>query len=182
MSVSRTAAIAVTVIALILGLVPRAQAWEYDPYRSKEASWDYARDGVRERYEWGGAKFRNNDNWDNDEGADCSGYAAKVWAVDHYSYPMTYYHPYSTFDFYYGFPYAFFKDRTRASLLTAWTYRDSEGGPSDHMGLFRTQTSDGSWTTYEARGSSYGIVVHTRWLSTLINWNYRRSDRKSWGA
>lgn len=175
-------AVMVTIAVLMLGIAPHAAAWEYDPYRSKDASWDYARDGVWERYVFGGATFRNNDSWDSDEGLDCSGYAAKVWAVAHYSWPMSYYHPYSTYDFYYGFPYGVFKARTRAALLNTWTYRTSEGGPSNHMGLFRVQTSDGAWTTYEARGSSYGVVVHTRWLSTLINWNYKRMDRASWGA
>ena len=178
----RCATITGVLIAVIVGLIPHASAWEYDPYRSKSASLEYAKDGVWERYLFGGATFRNNNTWDSDEGADCSGYAAKVWAVDRYSWPMDFYHPYSTEHFYYGFPYAVFKDRRTASLLTAWTYRDNEGGPGNHMGLFRTKTGDGSWTTYEARSSSYGIVVHTRTLSKLISWNYRRTDRKSWGA
>jgi hypothetical protein len=179
-TIKRVAALAFATTALVAAIVRPAEA--YDPYWTRDPqAWDYARDGVHERYVFGGAKFRNNDQWDSDEGADCSGYAAKVWAVDRYTYPMTFYHPFSTRDFYYGFEYGVFKDRSVGKLLTTWTYRSDAGGPGDHMGFFRTKKADGSWTTYEARGSSYGIIVHTRKISTLISWNYKRSDRMSWG-
>jgi hypothetical protein len=156
------------------------------PARAYSTSWtkaqalDYAGDALYERYVYGGAKFRNNNYWDSDEGLDCSGYVAKVWAVDRYTYPMTFYHPYSTYNFYYGFPYGVFKDRTTAQLLNAWVYRASTGGPSDHMGLFISRNSDGTWRVYEARGASYGVIAANRSISTLISYNYRRTDRKNW--
>jgi hypothetical protein len=168
------------VIMSTISMTVPAQAFDSDWTRDPQG-WNYARDGVNERYVFGGSTFRNNDKWDNDEGADCSGYAAKVWAVDRYTYPMTVYHPYSTANYYNGFQYSVFKSNSSARLLNTWTYRANNGGPGDHMGLFRTQTADGSWTTYEARGASYGIVVNTRTLSQLISWNYKRSDRSVWG-
>jgi hypothetical protein len=150
----------------------------YSTAWTKAQALDYAGDGLYERYVFGGAKFRNNNTWDSDEGLDCSGYVAKVWAVDRYTYPMTFYHPYSTTSFYNGFPYGVFKDRNTAQLLNAWVYKRSDG--SGHMGLFISKNSNGTWKAYEAKGASYGVVVSNQSISTLINRNYRRTDRKDW--
>ena len=170
----------IVAIAVTTVIGPARGADAYSTTWTKSQALNYAGDGLWERYVFGGAKFRNNNYWDSDEGIDCSGYVAKVWAVDRYTYPMTFYHPYSTYNFYYGFPYEVFKDRSRGQLLNAWTYRSGSGGPGDHMGLFISQNSNGSWQMYEARGSSYGVVVTNRYISTLINWNYRRTDRRDW--
>jgi hypothetical protein len=168
------------VLVSLFGAVSPAHA--YDTTWTRNTAANYAYSGVHERYVYGGSKWRDNNTWDSDEGADCSGFAAKAWAVEHATAIGTTYHPYSTYSFYYGFPYEVFKDRTVGYFVNAWTFRDSEGGPSNHMGLFRLRNSDGTWTTYEARGDKYGIVIYTRSLSTLISWNYRRTDRKNWGG
>jgi hypothetical protein len=170
-------------VVLVTGLMVATMrpAAAYSTTWTKTQALDYAKDGVYERYVWGGAQFRNNDTWDSDEGVDCSGYAAKVWAVDRYTYPMTFHHPYSTADFYNGFAYGVFKDRSTAATMNAWTYRQSTGGPSDHMGLFISKNTDGTWKAYEAKGASYGVISSKKSISTLISYNYRRSDRKNWG-
>ncbi len=55
---------------------------------------DYAADGVGSHYVWGGSTWDSSDrSWG---GADCSGYAAKVWQVPKYTDSRTTYHPYST--------------------------------------------------------------------------------------
>ena len=164
---------------LVIGGSRHASA--YDVTWTKAKALDYAGDGLYEKYVYGGAQFRNNNTWDSDEGIDCSGYVAKVWAVDRYTYPMTFYHPYNTGSFYNGFAYEVFKDRTTAQLLNAWTYRVSSGGPSDHMGLFISKNTDGTWKAYEAKGSAYGVIVSKKSISTLISYNYRRTDRRDWG-
>ena len=169
----------VLVVLSVFGAIGgRADA--YSTTWTKAQALDYAGDGLYERYEYGRAQFRNNDTWDSDEGIDCSGYVAKVWAVDRYTYPMTNYHPYGTYHFYNGFPYEVFKDRTTAQLLNAWTYRVSAGGPSDHMGLFISKNSNGTWKVYEAKGASYGVIASNKSITTLISYNYKRSDRKDW--
>lgn len=178
-ALKRSASVTVLLVALLVGLVKPASA--YDSTWSRTQASYYAWYGVYERYVLGGATYRDNNYWDSDEGADCSGYAAKVWAVDKYTYSMTFYHPYSTSNFYSGFAYEVFRDRSSPYFMDAWTYREANGGPGNHMGLFRTRNSDGTWTTYEAKGSSYGIIIGNRSVSTLINWNYKHSDRVSWG-
>lgn len=173
-------------LATILAILTSLLTGVSSPARAYSANWDhynaanYAYLGVHERYDLGGGKFRDNNRWDSDEGIDCSGFAAKAWAIPNYTTPMTYYHPYSTQSFYFNAPYGVFRDRTIGWFATIWVYRQSQGGPSNHMGLFRTRNSNGTWTTYEARGSAYGVVINTRSLSTLISWNYRRLARKNW--
>jgi hypothetical protein len=166
--------------ALLLGVVRPAAA--YDPGWTRSQAGSYAWYGVKERYVLGLGKFRDNDAWDSDEGEDCSGYVAKNWAIDQYTLPMSNYHPYDTLAFYKGIPYEVFLDRRSGSYLSAWTYRAEYGGPGNHMGHFRLQNSDGTWTTYEAKGKDFGIIIGTRSISTLISWNYRRSDRRDWGS
>ena len=169
-------------LAVLLGTTTALghPARAYDVTWTKAKALDYAGDGLYEKYVFGRGQFRNNNTWDSDEGLDCSGYVAKAWAVDRYTYPMTNYHPYGTYHFYNGFPYGVFKDRTTAQLLNAWVYRVSAGGPSDHMGLFVSKNTNGTWKAYEAKGSAYGVIVSTKSISTLISYNYRRSDRKDW--
>jgi hypothetical protein len=164
-------------LGLTAGISRPAQA--YSTTWTKAQALDYATDGLWEKYVFGRAQFRNNNTWDSDEGMDCSGYAAKVWAVDRYTYPMTNYHPYSTSSFYYGFPYEVFKDRTTAQLLNAWTYR-YDNNTKGHMGLFISKNADGTWKVYEARDSSSGVISASRSISSLISRNYRRTDRKDW--
>ncbi len=174
--------IAASVIALVIAPLLATPAAAYSTTWSRGQALSYASAGLKERYVYGGSTFRNNDRWDSDEGADCSGYAAKVWAVEHYTSSMTVYHPYSTASFYNGFSYEVFKDRRYPFYMRAWVYRSSAGGPGNHMGLFDQSNTDGTWTTLEARGASYGIVRYRRSLSTLISWNYKQTDRKNWGA
>jgi hypothetical protein len=175
--------LATLTIALVVGLNGLPVALAFDRTYTRTMASDYAFTGVKERYVLGGSKWRNNDIWDADEGADCSGYAAKAWAVEHYTSIGTTYHPYSTANFYNTYTYWYVKtDRTIANFVQIWVFLQSSGGPSNHMGLFRTRNSDGTWTTYEARGKAYGIVINTRSLSTLISWNYHRVERKYWGG
>jgi hypothetical protein len=182
MSRPRALLLAVAALAaIVFAMAEPADA--YDRGWTRTTASNYANTGVKEKYVLGGSKWRDNNLWDADEGADCSGYAAKAWAVDKTTAIGTSYHPYSTASFYNTYTYWYVKaDRTVANFVNVWVYRENQGGPGDHMGLFRTRNSDGTWTTYEARGKAYGIVIYTRALSTLISWNYHRVDRKDWGG
>lgn len=154
------------------------------------ASWtkaqcnDYSWTGIHERYVYGGSNWIDNDTWDSNEGCDCSAYVNKCWAIPDYTATSTVAgHPYNTTTYYYyNCPYAVSKDRNNPQYLMTWVYQSEAGGPGNHMGLFHTNNGDGTWWMREAKGSSYGIVVNSRSLSTLISWNYRCFDRKDWGA
>jgi hypothetical protein len=176
----RTITVCLLLIAVLLSSAAPVQA-AYEPRYTRLQAYKYASDGVHERYVFGGSKFRNNNRWDSDEGIDCSGYAAKVWAVKTYHSPMYAYHPYSTKSFYDGIGYGRFKDRRYPYFMRIWVYRKSAGGPGNHMGLFDKRNADGTWMTFEARGAAYGVVYIRRSLSTLISWKYKLVERKDWG-
>ena len=73
-------------------LAPDAQAG--CPEMAVEDIIAFAKTGIGSPYVWGGGK------WDPDDrswgGADCSGFAAKVWEVPSYVPATTYSHPYYT--------------------------------------------------------------------------------------
>lgn len=93
-------------------------------------------------------------------GADCSGFAAKVWTVPSWNDDMAKEsHPYSTWDF--------VKDGSQWSTISrsslqkadALTYNDGAGG---HIVIYESGDGWGSSWAYEARGCAYGIVHNLR--------------------
>jgi hypothetical protein len=183
-----------------------ARAVSFDRDWRRTDAQAYAWHGLRERYVFGGSKFINNDAWDPacsssctaaQEGTDCSGFAAKVFAVPYLTPETTVYHPYPTYAFYYvgrdgygpigSYPNAggrfwFSNGDNRNPYwmdLFVWDHR--AGGPSDHMGVLRGRNSDGTWMTREARGAAYGVVEVNRSLGDMIRWHYKRVQRSAWG-
>ncbi len=160
---------------------------------AKGDAYNYGYHGLRERYVFGGAKgWIDNNTWDasSTEGVDCSEYVRRLWALPGYvgEHASTS-HPYSTATFITGDV----PDTYRVSSsdmnsgnaygdpwMTTWVYRESYGGPGNHMGVFYAQDSDGYWRVMEAKGSDYGIVMGRRRLSDLLRWNYRRFERRYW--
>jgi len=203
----RNIAVAALVSASILfGFVAPANAASYNRSWTRTNAQSYAWHGLRERYVFGGSKFINNDKWDPgcsssctsaQEGTDCSGFAAKVYAVPYLTAEATVYHPYPTFAFYYvgrdGYGptsrYAYGGNRYWYSAgdnknpywMDLFVWDSHAGGPSDHMGVLRGRNSDGTWMTREARGAAYGVVELNRDLGQMIRWHYKRVQRTYWG-
>jgi hypothetical protein len=201
----KTIAICISAVAFVLIAHP-ATAASYDRNWTRTQAQSYAWHGLRERYVFGGSKFINNDTWDAScsyscssvqEGIDCSGFAAKVYAVPYQTAETTVYHPYATFAFYYvgsdGYGptsrYAYGPNRFWYSngdnrnpyWMDLFVWDSHAGGPSDHMGVLRGRNKDGTWMTREARGASYGVVEVNRNLGDMIRWHYKRVQRASWG-
>jgi len=152
-----------------------------------QSSYDVSRQGIINTckayvgysYWWGGAKFPAP--WDAQgkdkgkcysstssghkglHGADCSGFAAKVWQVSAAMPFSTNKHPYSTYDFYYGSAAWSKISRSSAQMADALVYRS---GSSGHVVIFEQGDPWGQSWTYEARGCSWGVVHNLRSLSS----------------
>ncbi len=189
-----------------MATAPPSRAAGFDPYYTRTQAQSYAWHGLHERYVLGGSRFIDNDKWDpacayscdaTQEGIDCSGFAAKVFAVPYLTNEKTVYHPYPTYAFYnvgsdgggpdkpypYGGAYLWYSagDRRNPYWMNLFVWDKKHGGPSDHMGVLRGRNSDGTWMTREARGAAYGVVQLNRSLGDMIRWNYKRVQRASWG-
>ncbi|NMC70482.1 MAG: VCBS repeat-containing protein [Myxococcales bacterium] len=100
-------------------------------------------------------------------GADCSGFAAKVWQVPSPSPVSTCAHPYSTWHF--TCTETWWTAIARGSLQKGdcASYRvDGCPGSGGHIVVWERGDPWGSMWTYEARGCSYGIVHNSRTLSS----------------
>ena len=153
-----------------------------DVWTKSDAYW-YADGGLWERYVLGGGTFIDNNYWDSNEGIDCSGYVDKVFALEDWTWPTDYYHPYSTWDWAAGVPHSQWADRwvvtSPDAFMTTFVYNYD---PSNlhHMGIIQGVVADGSFTTLEALGAASGVVPNTRWLSDLLNLGYVRVTRENW--
>src|SRR5437763_12788674 len=90
MSITNRIVVAMLVASTVFLRMPASHAASYDSHWSRTSAQSYAWHGLSERYVLGGGKFINNDRWDSacsyacssvQEGIDCSGFAAKVYAV-----------------------------------------------------------------------------------------------------
>src|SRR5947207_3225831 len=160
MSTTQRIVVAALIASSVFLRTPPSHAASFNTSWKRTDAQSYAWHGLRERYVLGGAKFINNDRWDGacsyscsstQEGIDCSGFAAKVYAVPYYTGETTVYHPYPTFAFYnvgsdgYG-PDSPYKnagahywysagDRTHPYWMDLFVWDSHHGGPSDHMGV-----------------------------------------------
>ena len=100
------------------------------------------------------------------DGADCSGFMAKVWQVPNPIALSSDAHPYSTQDFRCSTTYGTQIDKGEIETADALVYRDGCPGSSGHVMLFESGDPWGSSWTYEARGCSYGIVHNNRTVSS----------------
>jgi hypothetical protein len=94
-----------------------------------------------------------------ERGADCSGFVAKVWQVPSPSAVDVNSHPYSTWDFRCTQLWWSQINRGRVKVGDAAVYRVGGcPGSAGHILLYDHGDPWGLWTTWEARGCSYGIV------------------------
>jgi cell wall-associated NlpC family hydrolase len=93
-------------------------------------------------------------------GADCSGFAAKVWQVPSWNTSLTTdSHPYSTYHFYHSALSWSTVSRSNVKPADALVYND---GNSGHIAIYESGDGWGSMWVYEARGCAYGIVHNLR--------------------
>ncbi|CAN5737802.1 hypothetical protein BH09MYX1_BH09MYX1_18300 [soil metagenome] len=93
-------------------------------------------------------------------GADCSGFVAKVWQVPSSNTDVSVdSHPYSTASF--NASSSLWSTVSRSSLKKADALVYNSGG-AGHIVVFESGDGWGSMWTYEARGCSYGIVHNLR--------------------
>jgi hypothetical protein len=135
-----------------------------------------AKGGVGFGYRWGkgrwlpfGATSQNkgvctgncpNCTYRGEYGADCSGYAAKVWTVPSWNDDMTKEsHPYSTWDFMRSNSQWSTVSRGSLKKADALVYNDGSAG---HIVIYESGDGWGSSWTYEARGCAFGIVHNLR--------------------
>ena len=98
-------------------------------------------------------------------GADCSGFASKVWQVPSPSPIENDAHPYSTREFRYDTTHWSQVAREEALRGDCFVYRNSSN-TGGHIVVYESGDPWGNLWTYEARGCSYGIVHNLRSLSS----------------
>lgn len=109
-------------------------------------------------------------------GADCSGYVAKIWKVPASNTSITTdSHPYSTADFFSGTGGGQWSNVSKSAIQKgdALVYRSGSAG---HIVIYEKGDAWGSPWTYEARGCSYGIVHNVRSLSS----SFKGIKRTGW--
>lgn len=107
-------------------------------------------------------------------GADCSGYAAKVWVVPNSNDQLSVdSHPYSTYNFYNETPYWHVISRGSLARGDALVYNSGGAG---HIYIYEKGDPWGSHWAYEAKGCSYGIVHDLRTASS----SYKAIRRNGW--
>jgi hypothetical protein len=188
----RLAAALTLCIGVLVSGAPVAHAtWVSENCRdgsSDRAAWkrsdayDYAQPARKEGYEWNGGCYKLNDRDDTEgwpvdsegEGADCSGFVFKVWALKKDSAPgfrqwdhqMDVHGPYSTWQYVDPQPEDRFKliPKTYSSTvyMDAFVYRLPDEG---HIALIQNEGSD---------GSDYIIHAHNNVVGTLVEYlDYR---------
>lgn len=142
----------------------------------RDAAIDRAKSAVGFGYRWGkgrwlpfGVTSQNkgvctgscpNCSYRGEYGADCSGFAAKVWTVPSSNNNMAIEsHPYSTFDFVKANSQWSTVSRGSLQKADALTYNDGSAG---HIVIYESGDGWGSSWAYEARGCAYGIVHNLR--------------------
>lgn len=134
-----------------------------------------AKSGVGYSYWWGHGVWGNgnkgscsgscpNCTHSGSSGADCSGFAAKVWQVPDSNDDITVdSHPYSTSSF--NGSSSYWSNVNRSSLKggDALVYNN---GSSGHIVIYEKGDGWGSMWTYECKGCSYGCVHNLRSLSS----------------
>jgi hypothetical protein len=185
----RSPATAIAIVAL--GLLPAVAA--ADPSEmTRDEIIDLARSGVGYSYWWGNGCWRTDGaqhgscagscpdcTHTGSYGADCSGFAAKVWQVPDPSPVSTCRHPYSTYDFTCTERWWNAIARDDLTRGDAASYRSGGcPGTSGHVLVYESGDPWGSMWTYEARSCSGGIVHNSRTLTT----SYRAIRRVRLGS
>lgn len=133
---------------------------------------ELAKSGVGYSYWWGFGRWRPDGaqhgscvggcpscKHTGDYGADCSGFAAKVWQVPQ-SVPVDVNsHPYSTKSFRYTTAHWDVISRSELQPGDALVHNDGSAG---HIVIYESTTPSGAYWVYECRGCSYGCVHNAR--------------------
>lgn len=147
-----------------------------------EQGLERARAGVGFSYWWGGAHWSMSGpasagagscsgscpscTHHGSNGADCSGYVAKIWGVPAGNADVERaWHPYSTVDFDGGTGGGQWSHISRGSARRGDAFVYNSGGHG-HIFLFDSGDPWGSMWAYEAKGCSYGIVHDLRTASS----------------
>ncbi|MBN1771582.1 MAG: VCBS repeat-containing protein [Deltaproteobacteria bacterium] len=180
---------------LLVAWLAAPAAVEADPATMTRAEIvSLAQSGVGYSYWWGNGCWRSDGashgscsgscpgcTHSGSYGADCSGFAAKVWQVPSASAVTSCAHPYSTWDFRCTTAWWSTIDRDSLTRGDAAVYRSGGcPGTGGHIVVYDSGDPWGSLWTWEARGCSYGIVHNSRTLTS----SYRaiRRDRLSAGC
>jgi hypothetical protein len=156
----------------------------------------YAAHGDREGYEWGGGCYKLNDVDDTPnapdsggEGADCSGFVFKTWALTptygtsgfrYHEHEREIHGPYSTADFYSPCstcPFATLSSKSYSATndMDAFVYRNTSGG---HIGMIYSEGSGGTDLIVEAKSDALGTRIN--WTDYRQQSAYRAITRKAW--
>ena len=121
-----------------------------------------AKSGVGCRYVWGGTCWNaSNKTW---KGADCSGYVTKTWQIPAASATSSCLpHYYTTSSFKSSSTH--WSTVSRSSLIKADALNYNSGS-AGHIVLYNSGNGWGNAQTYEAKGTAYGIVYGTRYVSS----------------
>jgi hypothetical protein len=171
------------------------ESWEISVWKRSQAR-NYAEKGDKEGYEWGGGCYKLNDKDDTPfepdsggEGADCSGYVFKTWALRNsfgadgfrfWEHEKEVHGPYSSGDFYSpcsGCPFRLLKDKryTTTTYMDAFVYRSGGNG---HIGMIYSEGSGGFDWIVEAKSDADGTRI--AWTDYRAQSAYRPVARKAW--
>ena len=171
--------------------------WDRETWKRSQAD-DYAMRAVGEGYEWGGGCYRLNgyDDTPNTptdgggEGADCSGFTFKTWALDanisgggfhFWEHEKNIHGPYSTWAYYDPAPsYPFrliSKSYAATAFMDALAERHSDWG---HVALIHQEGSAGSDYIVHARNNTMGTEL--RYLPYRSDADFRALAREKWTA
>jgi hypothetical protein len=173
----------------------KGTSWSISAWKRSQAK-TYAAQADREGYEWGGGCYKLNDVDDTPnapdsggEGADCSGFVFKTWALmptfgasgfTYHQHEREIHGPYSTADFYSPCatcPFATLTDKsyTTTSDMDAFVYRVGSGG---HIGMIYSEGSGGLDLIVEAKSDALGTRIN--WTDYRQQSAYKAVARKSW--
>ncbi|MBI5481205.1 MAG: hypothetical protein HY906_20270 [Deltaproteobacteria bacterium] len=135
-----------------------------------------AKSGVGYSYYWGHGSWRTDGtqhgscsgscpscSHSGSYGADCSGFAAKVWQVPSPSPVSTNSHPYSTYNFRNETTHWTRVTRDNAKQADCLVHNESGSG---HIVVYESGDAWGSFWAYECKGCSYGCVHNLRTASS----------------
>jgi hypothetical protein len=145
--------------------------WAAPPQMTREEIIDLAESGVGYSYWWGHGRWREdgaqtgscsgscpNCTHSGSYGADCSGFAAKVWQVPEASDVSVDLHPYSTWNFYHESTHWYRISRSELEEGDALVRRSSRGG---HIMIFAGRNERG-YQVYECNSCRRGCIFQTR--------------------
>jgi hypothetical protein len=163
------------VVLVALAALPRAASASPAPMTRAEII-NLAKSGVGYSYYWGHGSWRTDGTQHGScsgscpgcshsgaYGADCSGFAAKVWQVPSPSAVTTDSHPYSTYNFRNETTHWTRISRDDTKPADCMVYNSSGSG---HIVVYESGDPWGSFWAYECKGCSYGCVHNLRTASS----------------